>query len=97
MATSAKLNPQENVEVIQKMEEVNLDIARRKGFVGILATNTNPLTQQLGASVYGYRTLVDYQVNEFIHRNGSKPFGKAPDSQRAILHWKNITEFSDCM
>lgn len=96
MATSAKLTPQENVEAIQKMEEVNLAIAKRKGFIGLFSTNTNALTQQLG-SIYGYQTLVDYQINKYVHRDGSKPFVKAPDSQRILVQWKNIIEFSSQM
>lgn len=94
MATSAKLTPPENIEAIQKMEEVNLDIARRKGFVGIFATNTSPLTQQLASDIYGYRTLINCQINKYVHHDGSKPFGMAADSQRVLVHWKNITEFS---
>ncbi|XP_037039356.1 bacitracin synthase 1-like isoform X2 [Bradysia coprophila] len=91
-ATSAKLTPPEKVEAIQKMEEVNLDIARRKGFIGILITNTDLLTQQLASNVYGYETLVDYQVNTYVHRDGTKPFQKAPDTQRVMVQWKSISE-----
>lgn len=91
MATSGKLTPQQNIEAIQKMEEENVDVARQKGFIGILSTNTSLLTQQLGNSIYGYRTLVDYQINEYIdHRDGSRPFGNAPNSQRVLVHWKYI-------
>lgn len=94
MATSAKLSPQENIEAIQKMEEVNVDMARRKGFVGILATNTHSLTQQLGSSLNKYRTLVDCQINNYAQRNGTRPFGKASDSVKVLVQWKNIIEFS---
>lgn len=93
MATSAKLTAQQNIEAIRKMEDVNLDIARRKGFVGIFTSNTNPLTQQLGSDVYNYRTLVDYQINKYVSRDGKKPFGKAPNEQRVLVQWKNIQEF----
>lgn len=94
IGTSAKLTPQENIEAIQKMEEVNLDIARRKGFIGIFATNTSPLTQQLASSIYGYKTCVNYQINKYVDRDGTKPFGKAPDSQSVMVHWKIVTKFS---
>lgn len=92
-ATSAKLTPQENVEAVQKMEEVNLEIAKRKDFIGVSSTNTSTLTQQLASSIYGYRTLVDYQINKYVRSDGTKPFGNAPDSQRVMMQWKNITEF----
>lgn len=97
MATSAKLTPQENIQAIQKMEEINLDIARRKGFVGIFATNISPLTQQLDSGIYGYNTLVNYQINKYRRRDGTKPFKNAPDSQKVMVHWKNIIEFSGRM
>lgn len=95
MATSAKLTPQENIEAIQKMEEENLDCARRKGFVGIFSSNTSPLTQQLDSNIYGYQILVNYQVNKYRSRDGTKPFKNAPDSQKVMVHWKNITELSE--
>lgn len=50
----------------------------------------NVLFQQLGSIVYGYKTLLDYQVNKYELEDGTRPFGKAPDSQRAIVHWKEI-------
>lgn len=90
MGTSAQLNAQENIAVIQKMEEENISLAKRKGYEGVLSTNTSPLTQQLGSNFLGYRTLVDYQVNKYVSSDGSKPFLKAPDSQRVIVHWKDI-------
>lgn len=93
MATSAKLTSSETIEVIQKMEETNLDIAKRKGFAGLFTTNTNPFRQQLASSVYGYRTLADYQINKYVHRDGTKPFRNAPDSQKVLVQWKNIAEF----
>lgn len=93
-ATSAKLTPQENIEAMQKMEEENFAIAKKKGFVGILTTNISPLTQQLSTSIYGYRTLVDCQVNKYCRPDGSRPFANAPDSQKVLLQWKNINEFS---
>lgn len=89
MGTSGELTAKENVEVIHKMEEVNLDVARRKGYVGIFSTNTSVLTQQLG-KIYGFQTCVDYQINKYVDCDGTKPFGKAPDSQRVMVQWKVI-------
>lgn len=91
MGTSAQLNAQENITVMQFMEDEVLEVAKRKGFAGILTTNTSPLTQQLGTHVYGYEALLNYQVNQYVAPDGSRPFGKAPDSQRAIVHWKLIS------
>lgn len=90
MGTSAQLNAQENITVMQFMEDEVLEVAQRKGFAGILTTNTSPLTQQLGTHVYGYDTLLNYQVNQYTAPDGTRPFGKAPDSQRAIVQWKSI-------
>ncbi|KAK4875342.1 hypothetical protein RN001_011764 [Aquatica leii] len=90
MGTNSSLTPKENVAVIQFMEEEVIRIASLKNFAGILTTNTNPLTQQLGTSMYGYKTYLDYQVNQFVASDGTKPFGLAPDSQRALVQWKEI-------
>lgn len=90
MGTSSHLTAQENIAVMRFMEAEVLKLAKRKNFAGILTTNTNPLTQQLGADIFDYQVMLDYQVNQYVYRDGSKPFGKAPDSQRAIVHWKEV-------
>ncbi|CAD6216235.1 GSCOCG00012870001-RA-CDS [Cotesia congregata] len=90
MATNENLTPAENVIIMNKMEEECLNLARRKGFMGIFTTNTSPLTQQLGNDVYNYEVLLDYQVNQYVAPDGSKPFGEAPDDQRALCSWKTI-------
>lgn len=92
MGTNALLNAQQNIAVMQFMETEVLELARRKRFQGILTTNTSPLTQQLGSHVYGYETLLNYQVNEYIAPDGTRPFRKAPKSQRAIVQWKRIAD-----
>ncbi|XP_004533561.1 uncharacterized protein LOC101450328 [Ceratitis capitata] len=92
MGTSSDLNPQENIACMHFMENEVLRVARRKKFAGILTTNTSPLTQQLGNDVYNYKTLLDYQVNQYVYNDGTRPFGKAPDSQRAIVHWREVTD-----
>lgn len=91
-ATSAKLTTQENIEALQKMEEVSLEIAKRKGFIGMSSTQVSQVTMQLGL-IYGYRSMVNYQVNQYVHSDGTKPFEKAPDTQTIMFQWKNITEF----
>lgn len=40
--------------------------------------------------VYGYESMLVYQVNKYEAPDGSKPFGKAPDSQLAICSLKMI-------
>lgn len=88
--TSAHLTAQQNIAVIKFMEDEVIQLAKRNRFAGILTTNTNPLTKQLATDVFGYQVLLDYQVNQYVHHDGTKPFTKAPDSQRAIVHWKEI-------
>lgn len=90
MATSSDLNAKENIAVMHFMENEVLKLARRKRFAGILTTNTSPLTQQLGSNVYGYKTMLEYPINQYIYHDGVKPFGKAPDSKTVIVHWKDI-------
>lgn len=46
--------------------------------------------QQLGTDVFGYETMLVYQVNVYETPDGCKPFGKAPDSQVAICSLKMI-------
>lgn len=90
MTTHGDLSPAENVILMREMEEYCLRIARKKEYVGIFTTNTSPLTQQLGIDVYGYETLLTYQVNQYVAPDGTKPFGRAQDSQVAICSLKMI-------
>lgn len=90
MGTSADLTPQENIVVINFMENQSLAIARQRHFLGIMTTNTSALTQQLATHVYGYETLLDYQINQYVCKDGFKPFGRAPDNQRALVQWKVV-------
>ncbi|KAJ8964557.1 hypothetical protein NQ314_004859, partial [Rhamnusium bicolor] len=46
--------------------------------------------EQLGTDVYKYETMLNYQVNQYIASDNTKPFGLAPDDQRAIVQWKRI-------
>ncbi|KAG8227193.1 hypothetical protein J437_LFUL003399 [Ladona fulva] len=90
MGTDESLPYQKNVEVIQFMEEEVIRTAKRNNFEGVFTTNTNPLTQQLCTDVNQYKVLLDYQVNLYVAPDGSKPFGKAPSSQRATCSWKSL-------
>lgn len=56
----------------------------------VVIGNVSWFLQQLGTDVYNYQVLLDYQVNKYVAPDGSKPFGKAPDEQRAVCSWKPI-------
>ncbi|XP_003425501.1 dimodular nonribosomal peptide synthase isoform X1 [Nasonia vitripennis] len=90
MATGNELAASENVIVMRLMEQHCLEVAKKNNFAGILTTNTSPLTQQLGTDVFNYKVMLDYQVNRYVTPEGSKPFAKAPDDQRAVVSWKEI-------
>ncbi|XP_011307568.1 N-(5-amino-5-carboxypentanoyl)-L-cysteinyl-D-valine synthase [Fopius arisanus] len=91
MATNTDLSPADNVIIMSEMERELLELATDKGYLGIFTTNTSPLTQQLDVDVYGYEVLLDYQVNQYVAPDGTKPFGQAPDDQRAVCCWKTIS------
>ncbi|KAI4461100.1 ebony [Holotrichia oblita] len=90
MATRSTLTPAENVSIMNFMEDEVLKLAIERQFAGIFTTNTSPLTQQLGSDVYAYQTIHDCQVNLYVATDSTKPFGKAPDSQRAKVQWKPV-------
>lgn len=90
MGTSKDLSAQENVAVISLMEHENLNLAKRAHFEMVFTTNTSPLTQQLGTSVFGYKTLTTYQVNQFVASDGSHPFQEAPDDMVAVCQFKAV-------
>lgn len=89
MATHEELDARENIAVMTFMENEVIRLAEVRKCAGVLTTNTNALTQQLARDVYGYETLLDYQVNEY-EMDGKKPFGTAPDHYRAIVQWKKL-------
>lgn len=89
LGTCENLSPSDNVMVVAVMEGETIRLAKENNFYGILSNNTNPLTQQLAVSVYGYEELLDYQTNQF-GINGRKPFDSVPDSTRSKMHWKII-------
>ncbi|XP_017781120.1 PREDICTED: uncharacterized protein LOC108565946 [Nicrophorus vespilloides] len=90
MTTSLSLSSQENVALMKYMEDQVHILAKNNKFKGILTTNTNPLTQQMCSNIYGYKEMYNCQVNTYIASDNSKPFGLAPNSQRVIVHWKEI-------
>lgn len=45
MATNQDLTPAENVIIMNNMEEEIINLAKKRGFIGIFTTNTSPLTQ----------------------------------------------------
>ncbi|XP_075232512.1 nonribosomal peptide synthetase ebony [Lycorma delicatula] len=91
MGTNQNLTPAENVSVMQFMEEEVIRLALHSDFTSIFTTNSSPLTQQLGTDIFGYRVLREYRVNQYTATDGSKPFGRAPDSQTVSVSWKQIT------
>lgn len=89
MGTHECLSAQENIVAMTFMESEVIRLAKERNCCGILTTNTNALTQQLARNVFGYETMLDYQVNQYIS-DGQKPFGTAPESYRAIVQWKKL-------
>ncbi|GJQ71327.1 hypothetical protein Trydic_g11061 [Trypoxylus dichotomus] len=90
VCTRSTLAPAENVAIVNFLESNVLKLAKERKFAGIFTINTSPLTQQLGSDFYGYETLYDYQVNKYVASDGTKPFGMAPDSQKAQIQWKRL-------
>lgn len=89
MGTAEELNPRENIACMHYMEREVLRVARKNMFAGIFTINTSPLTQQL-ADINQYKRLLNYQANEFVSSDGSRPFENAPDELRAIVYWKEV-------
>lgn len=87
--TATDLSPQKNVAVMTMMEEEIISLGQRKGFGGVLATNTSLLTQKLAETFLEYVTLVDYQINEYVV-DGWRPFEKAPDHYKALVQFRKL-------
>lgn len=90
LGTALNLSASENIGVVSFMESESIKLAKEKGFKGMFSTNTNPLTQQFGAAVFGYETLAEYQINNYVDKNGNKPFKNAPDYQKIIVVYKSL-------
>ena len=90
MGTAETLDAKDNIGVIDFMEQEVIKQATAKGFKGVFATNTNPLTQQFGEVVHGYEVLSEIVANQYIDRGGKKPWEMAPDTQKAIIMYKPL-------
>lgn len=90
MGTAENMSARHNIAVMAFMENENIKLATAKGFKGIFTTNTNPLTQQFGESVFGYETISDIYVNKFVDRNGHRPFAQAPETQKVVIMYKAV-------
>lgn len=44
----------------------------------------------MGSEIFGYQTMMEYPINRFVYRDGTKPFGKADQSETVIVAWKSI-------
>lgn len=91
-ATSKRLTAQENVSIMTFMEVENIKQAKANGFKYIMASNTNPLTQQLATNVFGYKVYKDLQVNQYTDVNGNRPFPNAPDNNHVVLAYKKLDD-----
>lgn len=83
------LSAQENVIAVTVIENEVIRIAKERNLAGIFSSNTNPLTQQLATHVFGYKTLVDFQINQFEF-DGRRPFSTLPDSANALYQFKAV-------
>ncbi|XP_076059253.1 beta-alanyl-bioamine nonribosomal peptide synthetase ebony-like isoform X2 [Oratosquilla oratoria] len=90
MTTSPRVSPGENVVLIQVMEERNLKMAKEKDYQAVFTTNTSELTQHVCDDLLHYTVLADYQVNLWTAPDGTQPFAKALDTQRAVCTVKYI-------
>lgn len=90
MGTAETLDAKDNIGVIDFMEQEVIRHATAKGFKGVFATNTNPLTQQFGEVVHGYQVLSEIVANQYVDRSGKKPWEMAPDTQKAIIMYKHL-------
>lgn len=89
MGTHENLQARENIALITFMENEVIRFSKANKCAGVFTTNTSALTQQLAVDVYGYETLLDYQVNEY-EVDGKKPFGTAPDDYHVLVQWKKL-------
>lgn len=89
LVTCDSLNAQENIALVTFMENELVRLAKEQNFHGLLALNSNELTQQLATSVFNYEFLYEYQVNQFTV-DGQQPFATLPDSTRWVVHWKEV-------
>lgn len=89
MATNECLNAQENIAVVTFMEIEAIRLSKERNFYANITMNSNPLTQQLDQSVFGYETLFDFQSNQLVI-DGRRPFAIVSDSNHWMIQWKKI-------
>lgn len=89
LGTIENLSSRENIMIVTLMENETIRLAKERNFDAILTNNSNPLTQQLAESVFGYTKILECQPNKFSV-DGQKPFDTVPDSTRNMMHWKVV-------
>lgn len=89
MVTNECLNARENIAVVTFMENEVIRLAKEQKFYANITTNSNPLTQQLDQSVFGYETLIDFPSNQFVI-DGRKPFANVSDLNHWMIQWKKF-------
>lgn len=90
MGTSEDLSPRDNIGVMAFMESEIIKVAQERGYTGFFTTNSNPLTMQIGQSVFGYETLKEVFIKKYEDKNGHYPFGQAPQTQKVIVMYKSL-------
>lgn len=88
--TLLNLKSKDKIAIMGFIEENSISLAKSRGFTGMFTTNTNPLTQQLGKNVFGYKTLATLQLNQYVDKSGRKPFQKALDHYVAVAMYKDL-------
>lgn len=89
VVTCESLSAQENIALVTFIENESVRLAKERNFYGILALNSNELTQQLASSIFNYEVLLEYQVNKFTVED-QQPFAILPDSTHWVVHWKKV-------
>lgn len=92
MGTAKSLNSAENIHAISFMEKQILKIAKSHNFHAVIATNTNQLNQQIAERILGYKTLKEFQVNQYIDQVGKRPFETAKDFHKTVTVWKEVID-----
>lgn len=90
MGTAQDLSSKQNIMTMHFMEQEVIRLATEKKFQGILTTNTNPLTQQFGETVFGYNKMLEYQIKNYCDKEGQRPFITAPETQKVVIMYKSL-------
>lgn len=89
MGTLPSLNPHTTIALLRFMETKAIESAAENDFKGILTTNTDPLTVEIGSD-FGYKIMNEYQINRYSDKEGKKPFMSAPENQVAVVMFKDL-------